>query len=386
MAKLPADRPADATAFVSALNAAAGGAYGPDWADRGRSQLGGAALLLAALWPSGGAPAVQGGAVQQVNVQQANLTRQPGPSRPSQESRHWWHLRHLRHLSHLRQLGLALGATATAAVVAAAAVLAVTSHHAPSSPRPSSSASPHRAAAPAPPPTVAYATISSIVLRRGAGAPHVLGTFPANQQYPTALAWSPDGKEVAWLAYGTLNLTPIDGGPTRHWACTSCSEIAFQGDQVVTVPATAAGSDLTAASAQLLVFPADGSAPATESITGIPTGQTDTDFHLMGDSPAGTPVVAFGDAGGSDDGGPQQLYRVDQAGDATEYGKAPAQSVSGYPSLFAAALSGDLASFATYNNFGACGGIEVTHVVSSLTGAVTVPAVPSGGGRYGFWV
>jgi serine/threonine-protein kinase len=227
MAKLPADRPADATAFVSALNAAAGGAYGQDWADRGRSQLGGAALLLAALWPSAGAPAVQGGAVQQVN-----LTRPPGPSRPSQESRHWWHLRHLRHLSHLRQLGLALGATATAAVVAAAAVLAVTSHHAPSSPRPSSSASPHRAAAPAPPPAVAYATISSIVLRRGAGAPHVLGTFPANQQYPTALAWSPDGKEVAWLAYGTLNLTPIDGGPTRHWACTSCSEIAFQGDQV----------------------------------------------------------------------------------------------------------------------------------------------------------
>lgn len=154
----------------------------------------------------------------------------------------------------------------------------------------------------------------------------------------------------------------------------------------MTVPATAAGSDLTAASARLLVFPADGSAPATESITGIPTGQTDTDFHLMGDSPAGTPVVAFGDAGGSDDGGPQQLYRVDQAGHATEYGKAPAQSVSGYPSLFAAALSGDLASFATYNNFGACGGIEVTHVVSSLTGAVTVPAVPSGGGRYGFWV
>jgi serine/threonine protein kinase len=160
MAKLPADRPADATAFVTALNNAAGGAYGPDWADRGRSQLGGAALLLAALWPSGGAPAVQGGAVQQVNVQQANLTRQPGPSRPSQESRHWWHLRHLRHLSHLRQLALALGAAATVAVVATVAVLAATggSHHAAagpgpsrpaaSSPAPSGSASPHPAAPP----------------------------------------------------------------------------------------------------------------------------------------------------------------------------------------------------------------------------------------------
>ena len=35
-------------------------AYGPDWDGRGRSHLAEAALLLAALWPSGGAPAVQG--------------------------------------------------------------------------------------------------------------------------------------------------------------------------------------------------------------------------------------------------------------------------------------------------------------------------------------
>ena len=48
MAKKPEDRPADATTFVSALNAIASGAYGPDWAERGRSHLGEAALLLAA--------------------------------------------------------------------------------------------------------------------------------------------------------------------------------------------------------------------------------------------------------------------------------------------------------------------------------------------------
>jgi len=38
MAKEPGNRPADATAFVTGLNAIAARAYGPDWADRGRSQ------------------------------------------------------------------------------------------------------------------------------------------------------------------------------------------------------------------------------------------------------------------------------------------------------------------------------------------------------------
>ena len=60
MAKDPRRRPADAAGFVTGLQEVAAGAYGRDWADRGRSQLGEAALLLAALWPSAAAPAVQG--------------------------------------------------------------------------------------------------------------------------------------------------------------------------------------------------------------------------------------------------------------------------------------------------------------------------------------
>ena len=64
MAKDPARRPTDATTFVTELNTAATGAYGRHWHDRGRSHLGEAALLLAALWPSGALPAVQGAAVQ----------------------------------------------------------------------------------------------------------------------------------------------------------------------------------------------------------------------------------------------------------------------------------------------------------------------------------
>ena len=66
MAKEPQRRPTDGTTFVAALQAAAVGEYGPDWEERGRSQLGEAALLLAALWPSGRPPAVDGFTVERI--------------------------------------------------------------------------------------------------------------------------------------------------------------------------------------------------------------------------------------------------------------------------------------------------------------------------------
>src|SRR5580704_4104724 len=59
MAKDPGDRPTDGSSFVAALEAIAAGAYGGDWHQRGRSQLGEAALLLAVLWPAGAPPALQ---------------------------------------------------------------------------------------------------------------------------------------------------------------------------------------------------------------------------------------------------------------------------------------------------------------------------------------
>jgi eukaryotic-like serine/threonine-protein kinase len=68
MAKDPGRRPADAAALVTGLRAMAAGAYGPDWEPRGRSHLGEAALLLAALWPSAVSPAVQGTAVHKVSL------------------------------------------------------------------------------------------------------------------------------------------------------------------------------------------------------------------------------------------------------------------------------------------------------------------------------
>ena len=68
MAKDPARRPADGTAFVTELRKAASRAYGPDWEDRGRSQLAAAALLLAALWPTGAPAAVHGSTVHRVSL------------------------------------------------------------------------------------------------------------------------------------------------------------------------------------------------------------------------------------------------------------------------------------------------------------------------------
>jgi hypothetical protein len=67
MAKYAADRPADAITLAAALAAAAAGACGEGWEERGRSRLGEAAVALAALWPSATPPAAQGYAVHKVS-------------------------------------------------------------------------------------------------------------------------------------------------------------------------------------------------------------------------------------------------------------------------------------------------------------------------------
>jgi serine/threonine protein kinase len=108
MAKNPGDRPSDATTFVTELSAAASRGYGRDWHDRGRSHLAEATLLLAALWPSGPPPAVQGTAVHQIP-----LRRRMNP----------------RHFSAART---AIAASAAIAVAAAATALAATVANRPS--------------------------------------------------------------------------------------------------------------------------------------------------------------------------------------------------------------------------------------------------------------
>ena len=79
MAKDPGRRPADATILVAELRTVAAGAYGPDWEERGRSGLAAAALLLAALWPSGAPPAVQGAAVHRIRLRRHIRPRHISP-------------------------------------------------------------------------------------------------------------------------------------------------------------------------------------------------------------------------------------------------------------------------------------------------------------------
>jgi eukaryotic-like serine/threonine-protein kinase len=109
MAKDPESRPADAASLVTELKAIASRAYGEDWERRGRSHLGEAALLLAALWPIGAPAAQQGTAVDRVQLHQ-----QPRP-RPRL---------HPRRLLHLRPMPTAIAIAAGIAVVAAGTALA----------------------------------------------------------------------------------------------------------------------------------------------------------------------------------------------------------------------------------------------------------------------
>ena len=143
LAKDPRDRPADAAAFVAGLRTVAADAYGQDWEDRGRSHLAEAALLLAALWPSGVAPAVVGAAVEQVSLPHGPQSP-PSPQAP-RESRHLWHVKHVRHeahLRHLRRLRALMALAATAAVGAVAAVVVVTTGSSHSHPGPATPAIP----------------------------------------------------------------------------------------------------------------------------------------------------------------------------------------------------------------------------------------------------
>ncbi|MCK9927977.1 serine/threonine protein kinase [Frankia sp. Mgl5] len=77
MAKDPRSRPADAASLVTKLRSVASHAYGAEWRRRGRSHLGEAALLLAALWPIGVGAAQQGTAMGWIHLPQQALQSRP---------------------------------------------------------------------------------------------------------------------------------------------------------------------------------------------------------------------------------------------------------------------------------------------------------------------
>lgn len=241
------------------------------------------------------------------------------------------------------------------------------------------------------PPALAYTTATSVVLRPPAGPSRVVGTFPAGQG-PLSLAWSSDGKQLAWLSGTQISIAQASGGSVRSWPCT-CLDVSFLAGQAVTVSQADAGGSLTAAVPRLLAFPASRAAPSTIAITGIPAVGLDTDFRVMTDLPSGDLVVAYGSAGGSNLGGPQLLYRVDPSGHATPYGlpsladvTISSYKVSGLLGNATTAPKGNLISFTTTSRGGACGEIETAYALSTATGAITIPTLPAGGGPDGFWV
>jgi hypothetical protein len=140
MAKEPGYRPTDGASLVGALRTAAAGAYGPAWEERGRSHLGEAALMLAALWPIGAPPAVHGFATEQLDLSHGAREAGEKGARASGRrgahagrSRHLWHVLHLDHLDHLahlldprrlRGISAATVAGIVAALVVGGAVLA----------------------------------------------------------------------------------------------------------------------------------------------------------------------------------------------------------------------------------------------------------------------
>jgi serine/threonine-protein kinase len=126
MAKDPRDRPADASTFVAELTALADGIYGRHWQERGRSHLGEAALLLAVLWPSGAAPALQGTTVERIDLSSQGAQG----SVAAGEARHLRHVRHVEHLRHVKHLRAVAGAIVVA-LLAAGTALAATSTHQP---------------------------------------------------------------------------------------------------------------------------------------------------------------------------------------------------------------------------------------------------------------
>ena len=117
--------PADAAAWSPSCGSVAAGAYGEDWESRGRSQLGEAALLLAALLadrrgtgaarhhdragaaqPERGSHSAQGS--QSQSASHASHASQGSQSHAASRAElhrwHLWHVRHEEHLAHLRYL------------------------------------------------------------------------------------------------------------------------------------------------------------------------------------------------------------------------------------------------------------------------------------------
>ncbi len=196
MAKDPRRRPADAAGFVTGLQEVAAGAYGRDWADRGRSQLGEAALLLAALWPSAAAPAVQGTGVYRLRLLRRLLPR-------------------------VSPLKAVIAAGLTIAVIAAGVVAARLSHSPPTGGHPAAvRRAPVTSTRTGLPGDLVFMTSAVItpsstwliheISPKGAGG----GLLPiGNELCCSDPALSPDGTKLTYTEEGDVSVTDLKGHP-----------------------------------------------------------------------------------------------------------------------------------------------------------------------------
>ena len=345
LAKDPSHRPADGTALVAELRAVAGRAYGPGWEDRGRSALAAAALLLAALWPTGGPAAVQGSTVHRVRLRQRIRLRHISPAKAA----------------------IAAGVVIVVAVAAGVIVARPTGH-------------PIRPPAPRTAPALIYTTATSVDLRTGNGSVRTLATFPkgAGSTGPQGvgsgqLAWSADGNKVAWLDGQGVGEFIVGRDHVRTWHC-DCSSIAFQGDQLLS-------DDYTTENApRLLSYPDDGSEPVPVVISGLPKSRfpSGNGYSLDGAIPPADVIVGYGTSV-SASGGPQLLYRVDAEGRAVPFAAAARQVTSdAAPGRFVFSPDGTQAGFVLPGLGGYCADGETVVLANVAKGAETQPAMPAG--------
>ena len=346
LAKDPGARPADGTALVAELRAVAGGAYGPDWEDRGRSGLAAAALLLAALWPTGGPAATQGSTVHRISLR--------------------------RHLPHGKVSAVKAAVTAGIVIVGVAVAAAVI--------LPRSTGHPTRPPAPASAPALIYTTSTSVDLRTGSGSVRTLATFPKDPGFTGPqgfgsgqLAWSADGSRVAWLYDQGVGEFIVGRDQVRTWHC-HCASIVFRGDQLLS-------DDYTAENApRLLSYPDDGSEPVPVVISGLPESRfpSGNAYSLVAAVPPADVIVGYG-IGVSASGGPQLLYRVDAQGRAVPFAPvAPELIGNTAPGRFVFSPDGTRVGFLLGELAGVCADDDTAVLATVATGAETQPAMPAG--------
>ena len=120
-------------------------------------------------------------------------------------------------------------------------------------------------------PTLAYATTTSLITRKGSGPPRVLASPPPGTVV-AQVAWSPDGRWIGWTtgpagaAATQVHLTEVASKTTHTWSCGgACGRGSFVGTSFVLTSGN---------SAALLAYPETGGAPSTTPLpsTIVPGG------------------------------------------------------------------------------------------------------------------